>query len=411
MLDINLIRENSDLVKEGIKNRGGDPILVDELLKADTLWRQLTGKIEELRARKNKLGKDDQEEGRKIKEDTRELEVELKSLDDRREAIMVQIPNIPEERVPVGKSEQDNVVLREVGKPTKFKFEPQDYLVLAGGGIDIERAGKVSGSRFGYILGDLALVEFALVRFVFEKLSKHGFVPIVPPVLIKPEPMIGMGKNKFIADGDAFFIEKDNLYLVGTAEDTIGSLYMGETLDEKVLPMRFVGFSSAFRREAGSYGKDTKGILRVHQFDKVEMFSFTKPENSVAENNFLLKMQEEIVQALDLPYRVVHISTGDMGFSASNQFDIETWIPSENKYRETHSCSNTTDFQSRGLNIKYKNGKGGGYIHTLNATGVAIGRMLIAILENNQDAKGRVLVPKVLQKYVGKKEIEKPKLP
>ena len=411
MLDINLVRDNPDLVKEGFKNRGGDPILVDELVKADTAWRQLTGKIEELRARKNKLGKDDQEEAKKIKEETRELEVELKSLGDRREAILLQIPNVPEGRVPVGKSELDNVVLREVGKPTKFKFKPQDYLALAGGGIDIERAGKVSGSRFGYILGDLVLVEFALVRFVFEKLSKHGFVPIVPPVLIKPEPMIGMGKNKFIADGDAFFIEKDNLYLVGTAEDTIGSLYMGETLDEKVLPLRFVGFSSAFRREAGSYGKDTKGILRVHQFDKVEMFSFTKPENSVAENDFLLKMQEEIVQALDLPYRIVHISTGDMGFSASNQFDVETWIPSENKYRETHSCSNTTDFQSRGLNIKYRDGKEGGYVHTLNATGVAIGRMLIAILENNQDAKGRVLVPKVLQKYVGKKEIERPKLP
>ena len=411
MLDPNVIRENPDSVKKGLSSRGMDPTLVDGFLRADSTWRELTSKIEGLRARKNKLGKDDQEKARKIKEEARELEAQLKPLEEQREAALLLIPNTPEERVPVGKDESGNVVLREVGKVPKFKFEPKDYLTLAGAGIDIERAGKVSGSRFGYILGDLPLLEFALVRFVFEKLSKHGFVPIVPPVLIKPEPMIGMGKNKFIADGDAFFIEKDNLYLVGTAEDTIGSLYMGETLDEKVLPLRFAGFSTAFRREAGSYGKDTKGILRVHQFDKVEMFSFTKPEDSVRENDFLLKMQEEIMQSLKLPYRVVHIVTGDMGFSASNQFDVETWMPSENKYRETHSCSNTTDFQSRGLGIKYKNGKGGGYVHTLNATGVAIGRMLIAILENNQNSKGKVAIPKVLQKYVGKKEIEEPQLP
>jgi len=411
MLDPNFIRENPDLVKRGVSNRGGDPSLVSQFLEADSTWRELTGKLEGLRAKKNKLGKDDQEEARGIKEEVRELEIQLKSLSERREVLLLEIPNVPEDRVPVGKDESENVVLREVGKIPKFKFEPRDYLNLAGAGIDIERAGKVSGSRFGYILGDLARVEFALVRHVFDKLNKHGFIPIVPPVLIKPEPMIGMGKNKFIADGDAFFIEKDDLYLVGTAEDTIGSMYMGETLDEKVLPLRFVGFSSAFRREAGSYGKDTKGILRVHQFDKVEMFSFTKPEDSVAENDFLLKMQEEIVKSLDLPYRVIHLVTGDMGFSASNQFDVETWIPSEQKYRETHSCSNTKDFQSRGLDIKYKSGKGGGYVHTLNATGVAIGRMLIAILENNQDSEGRVKIPKVLQKYVGKKEIEKPKLP
>ncbi|KKU19216.1 MAG: Serine-tRNA ligase [Candidatus Nomurabacteria bacterium GW2011_GWA1_46_11] len=411
MLNPNVIRENPDLVKRGISNRGGNPSLVDDFLKADSDWRELTGKIEELRARKNKLGKDDQEQARKIKEETKGLEVELKPLNERRETALLLIPNVPEERAPVGRDESGNVVLREVGKVPQFKFEPKDYLALAGAGIDIERAGKVSGTRFGYILGDLPLLEFALVRFVFEKLGKHGFVPIVPPVLIKPEPMIGMGKNKFIADGDAFFIEKDNLYLVGTAEDTIGSMYMGETLEEKALPLRFAGFSTAFRREAGSYGKDTKGILRVHQFDKVEMFSFTKPEDSIEENDFLLKMQEEIMQALNLPYRVVHISTGDMGFSASNQFDVETWIPSEGKYRETHSCSNTTDFQSRGLNIKYKNGKGGGYVHTLNATAVAIGRTLMAILENNQNSKGKVAIPKVLQKYVGKKEIEKPQLP
>lgn len=411
MLDPNLVRENPESVKIGLKNRGGDPALVDKFLQLDASWRDLTGRLEGLRAKKNKLGKDDQEEARRLKEEARELEEQLKITSGQRESALLLLPNVPEQRTPVGRSEADNVVLREVGSVPKFKFAPRDYLTLAGSGIDTERAGKVSGSRFGYVLGDLALLEFALVRFVFDKLQKHKFVPIVPPVLIKPEPMVGMGKNKFIADGDAFFIEKDNLYLVGTAEDTIGAMYMGEVLDEALLPLRFVGFSSAFRREAGSYGKDTKGILRVHQFDKVEMFSFTKPEDSVAENDFLLSMQEEIMQSLNLPYRVVHLCTGDMGFGASNQFDVETWIPSENKYRETHSCSNTTDFQSRGLNTKYKYSKGVGYVHTLNATGVAIGRMLIAILENNQDSRGNVTVPRVLRKYVGKKEIQAPALP
>ncbi|MDP3953657.1 MAG: serine--tRNA ligase [bacterium] len=407
MLDPNIIRENPDLVRGKIKDRGVDAKLVDKFLDVDDKWRQEVARVGELRAAKNKLGQQDREEARRLKEQTKSLEEKLKKIETERGSLLEEFPNLAEDRVPIGASEADNVVLKEVGKRTEFKFAPRDYLEVAGGMIDTERAAKVSGSRFGYILGDLVLLEFALVRFVMDKLMVHGFVPIVPPVLIKSEPMRGMGKGKFVDDGDAFYVEKDDLYLVGTAEDTIGSMHMKETLSEKDLPLRYAGFSTAFRREAGSYGKDTKGILRVHQFDKVEMFSFTKPEDSVRENDFLLERQEEIVLALGLPYRVVHICTGDMGFSASNQFDIEAWIPSEDRYRETHSCSNTTDFQARGLAIKYASNGESRYVHTLNATGVAIGRTLIAILENYQTKDGTVKVPKVLQDYVGKKEIKK----
>jgi len=408
MLDPNVIRDNPDVVRDKIKERNLDGKLVDQFLAVDEKWRAQMGEVEELRAKKNKLGKEDQAEAKKLKEQTKSIEESLKKLSEGREGLLEGFPNLQEDRVPVGNDESDNVVLKEVGKKPNFKFEPKDYLELAGGMIDIERAAKVSGSRFGYLVGDVVLLEFALVRFVMEKLAPHDFVPVVPPVLIKPGPMKGMGKTKFIEEGDAFHVGADDLYLVGTAEDTIGSMHMGETLDEKALPLRYVGFSTAFRREAGSYGKDTKGILRVHQFDKVEMFSFTKAEDSLKENDFLLERQEEIMSDLGLPYRVVHIASGDMGFAASNQFDIEAWIPSEGKYRETHSCSNTTDFQSRGLGIKYNAGGESRYIHTLNATGVAIGRTIIAILENYQTKDGKVKVPKVLQEYVAKKEIKKP---
>ncbi|MEX2054440.1 MAG: serine--tRNA ligase [Candidatus Colwellbacteria bacterium] len=407
MLDPNIIRDNPDLVRKKIQDKGVDAKLVDKFLDIDERWRGEVARADELRAQKNKLGKEDREEARRLKEETKSLEEGLRAIEIERDALLVEFPNLAEDRVPVGASEEDNVVLKEVGKKPEFKFPAKDYLEVAGNMIDTQRAAKVSGSRFGYIMGDLVLLEFALVRFVMDKLVPLGFIPVVPPVLIKPEPMKGMGKSKFIDDGDAFYLEKDDLYLVGTAEDTIGAMHMKETLSDKDLPLRYVGFSSAFRREAGSYGKDTRGILRVHQFDKVEMFSFTRPEDSVKENDFLLECQEEIVSALGLPYRVVHICTGDMGFSASNQFDVETWIPSEGKYRETHSCSNTTDFQARGLSIKYASGGESKYVHTLNATGVAIGRTLISILENYQSKDGTVKVPKVLQNYVGKKEIKK----
>jgi len=270
--------------------------------------------------------------------------------------LLDKIPNLVDDRVPVGKSDDDNEELKKWGDIPEFDFEPKDHIMLAGNMIDTERAAEVSGSRFSYLLGDIALLEFAIVKYAFDKLVPNGFIPVVPPVLIKSHPMKAMGKTKFIEDEDAYYIEKDDLYLVGTAEDTIGPLHMREKFEKGDLPRRYAGFSTAFRREAGSYGKDTKGILRVHQFDKVEMFSFTNPEDSIVENDFLLERQEEIVQGLELPYRVVRVCTGELGFTAAHQYDIETWIPSENKYRETHSCSNTTDFQSGMLNIRTAGG-------------------------------------------------------
>lgn len=405
MLDPVFVRENLNKIKDGVRKRGANPAIVDEFLKIDERWREATQKFEALRAEKKKLGKDERKKAADLKEKEKKLSDEVRALEADRLRALEQIPNVPEDRVPVGKDENDNKELKKWGDPPKFDFEPRDYLTIAGFMIDTERAAKVSGSRFGYLVGETALLEFAIVKYAFEKLLPHGFVPVVPPVLIKPLPMRGMGKVKFIEDGDAYYIGADDLYLVGTAEDAIGPMHMGETFGKGELPKRYVGFSTAFRREAGSYGKDTKGILRVHQFDKVEMFSFTNPEDSVQENEFLLERQEEMVQGLGLPYRVVHISTGDMGFTATNQYDIEIWIPSENRYRETHSSSNTTDFQARGLGIKNAKGE---YVHMLNATAFAIGRTLIAILENYQTKDGTVKIPKVLQEYVGKPEIKAP---
>ncbi|PIR97859.1 MAG: serine--tRNA ligase [Candidatus Colwellbacteria bacterium CG10_big_fil_rev_8_21_14_0_10_42_22] len=404
MLDPNFIRENVDKVREGMKKRGMDAGIVDKFLAADMEWRTYLTEEEGIRAQRNVLGKEDRERSGALKRELKEKEPLKKDAWMRREEFLRAIPNIPEARVPVGKDEEDNVELSSWGKIPKFKFEPKDHMELAGPLINKEKASEVSGSRFSYILGDLALLEFALIKYVFEKLLPHGFIPVIPPVLVKSKTMVGMGKTKFIEDEDAYYLPADDLYLVGTAEDSIGPLHSNEIIDIKELPKRYVGFSTAFRREAGTYGKDVKGILRSHQFDKAEMFSFTRPEDSVKENEFLLKMQEEIMRGLGLPYRVVYICTADMGFTATNQYDIETWLPSEGKYRESHSCSNTTDFQSRGLNIKSSEGE---FVHMLNATGVAIGRMLIYILENNQTKDGKIKIPKALQPYVGKKEIKR----
>ncbi|MEX0690194.1 MAG: serine--tRNA ligase, partial [Candidatus Paceibacterota bacterium] len=272
--------------------------------------------------------------------------------------------------------------------------------------IDTKRAAKISGSRFNYLLKEAAMLEFGLVQLVFSTLIKKGFQPIVPPVLVKPEIMRKMGKSQFLEENDAFHIKEDDLYLVGSSEHTIGPFHMDEVLKGDELPTRYIGFSTCFRREAGSYGKDTKGILRVHQFDKLEMFSLTIPEESEKEHEFLLSCQEELLKSLELPYQVIDKCTGDMTWADSRQFDIETWVPSQGKYRETHSASNTTDFQARGVNIKYDKGGEQNFVHMLNATGFAIGRILIAILENHQTKEGAVKIPKALRKYTGIKEIK-----
>lgn len=409
MLDANLIRKNSEDVKERLAGKKIKPQMVDDFLRLDGEWRKIVEETEELRAKLNVLSKERNiEEAKKVKEELKNAEAGLPAAAAAKDFVLSQLPNLPAEDWLQGKSEEENKVIKVVGEKTSFDFPVKDYLTLAEalGIIDVNRATKVSGSRFGYIMGKAAMLEFALVQFAFEKLIAQGFVPVVPPVMIKPDVYRGMGRLTGGQEEERYYLAKDDLYLVGSAEHTIGPIHMDEVLPEEKLPVRYVGFSTCFRREAGSYGKDTKGILRVHQFDKVEMFSFAHPDKSEEEHKFLLSMQEELIGELGLPYQVVQICTGDMGFTDAAQYDVETWLPGQGKYRETNSCSNTTDFQARGVNIKYKSKDGNKLVHMLNATGFAIGRILIAILENYQTSDGGVVVPKVLQKYTGFDKIE-----
>ncbi|MDP3901790.1 MAG: serine--tRNA ligase [bacterium] len=421
MLDIELIRMEPEKIKQGLSAKNVDPQIVDVFLDLDNRWRELTKNTDNLRAQLNALSKERKiDEAKIVKENIKSLEKDLTELERQRTPLLNKFPNLPQTDWPVGKDESDNKVIKTVGGEPKFDFEPKDYLTLAKqlNLIDIERAGKVSGSRFGYLLNEAVLLELALINFAFETLVKKGFQPVIPPVMARPEIIINMGKIKFIENDDLFYLPKDNLYLAATSEHTIGPMHMDEVFAEKELPRRYVGFSTCFRREAGSYGKDTKGILRVHQFDKVEMFSIVKPEDSVKEHEFLLSVEEELMQALKLPYQVVQNCTGDMGWGDTAQYDIETWMPGEpsstgsdqktGQYRETQSCSNTTDFQSRGLNIKYKTADGSKYVHTLNGTVFGIGRIIIAIIENYQTKDGEILIPKVLQKYIHLKKLSMP---
>jgi seryl-tRNA synthetase len=407
MLDPKFVRENVKKVKENVRNRGLDVKLVDTFLELDASRRHLLQDIEKWRQRRNELPKNDLEEGRRIKKILRELEPNLKKVEERSKKALYQIPNMAAADVPVGKNESENVVLRQWGTPRKFDFEPKDHLELgeALDIIDVQRAGKVSGPRFGYLKGDLVLLELALFRFALDTLLKEGFIPILPPVMIKKEVMRGMGYLEHGGQDDMYVLKKDGLILVGTAEQSIGPMHAGEVFDARDLPRRYLGFSACFRREAGSYGKDTRGILRLHQFNKVEMFSFVRPENGDEEHEFLLSLEEKLMQKLELPYQVVKMCTGDLGAPAARKYDLEAWMPGQNKYREVTSTSTTTDFQSRRLNIKYKDGGKTGYVHMLNGTAFSE-RPLIAILENYQNADGSITIPKVLQPRVGKDRID-----
>ncbi|PIU47201.1 serine--tRNA ligase [bacterium (Candidatus Gribaldobacteria) CG07_land_8_20_14_0_80_33_18] len=414
MLDINFIRKNPNLVKEGCRKKQLD-VDIDKLLEVDNERIKLLREIESLKAEQNQITKGSLtpeliQKAKSLKEKIKEIEPNLEAIQKEFAHLMLLIPNLPLEEVPVGKSEKDNIVLEEIGvaspKP-KFSFQPKDYLELAENLnlIDVKRAAKVSGSRFGYFKNEAVLLEFALINFTFDTLVKKGFMPVIPPVMIKPEMMQGMG-YLIKAPEEGYFLDKDNLILVGTAEHSIGPMHSGEIFKEEELPKRYLGFSTCFRREAGSYGKDTKGILRVHQFDKIEMFSFTEPTESKKEHQFFLENEKELVKALELPFQVVQICSVDMAFPTAAQYDIETWIPSENNYRETHSTSNCTDFQARRLNIRYSDKAGKlNFVHTVNGTAFAIGRILIAILENYQRKDGKINVPKVLQKYLNFKTI------
>ena len=413
MLDINFIRKNSDKVKKAAQDKGVK-VDIEKLIKLDKERNQHIKELDDLKAHRNKLSKKKPgpeaiDELKLLKGKIKDLEVLLRELEQDFYKIMGQIPNIPADDVKIGKDESDNEVIKTVGKPTKFSFKPKDYMEVGESLelIDTKRAAKVSGTRFGYLKNEAVLLEFALWQYTFETLVKEGFKPILPPYLIKDESMQAMGYLEHGEDQETYHLEKDKLYLIGTSEQAIGPFHQDEILNGQDLPLRYVGFSTCFRREAGSYGKDTKGILRVHQFDKVEMFSFTKPENSDQEHEYLLSLEEKMVQDLKLPYQIVKMCTGDLGNPAARKYDIETWIPSENKYRETHSTSTCTDFQARRLNIRFRNPQTNKneFVHTLNGTGFAFGRTFIAILENYQGKDGSVEVPKVLHKHLNFKKI------
>ena len=409
MLDIKFIRENSEKVKKGIEDRGFN-INIDRLLKIDEQRRGFIQEVQSLQAQKNKLNQDNIQEARKIKEKIQRIEPELEKVEKEFEEIMFQIPNLSLDEVPVGKDEKDNIVLREVGNKTEFDFQPKDYLEIAEklDIIDVKRAAKVAGSRFGYIKNEAVLLQFALVNLAFEVLKKQKFEPIIPPVMLKSEMAKGMGYLEQASKEEAYYLPQDDLYLVGTSEQSIGVMHADEIFQENDLPKRYVGFSTCFRREAGAHGKDTRGILRVHQFDKIEMFVFCKPEDSKKEHQLLLKIEEELMQVLKLPYRVVQLCGGDSGLPSASTIDIETWMPGQNQYRETHSTSNCTDFQARRLNIRYKNKAGQvEFVHMLNGTVFAIPRILISIIENYQQKDGSVNIPEVLQKYTGFLKISK----
>ena len=419
MLDIKFIRQNPAKIKQGCKNKQVK-IDIDRLLELDKKRREYLKETESLRAEENRLSyliskevdptKRDEllRRAQQIKAGARDYEKSLKEATPEFEKLMLEIPNLPFDDVPVGKDERDNVVLKEVGKRPKFKLKPKDYLEIAEklDLIDIKRAAKISGTRFGFLKKEAAWLEFALINLAYETLVKEGFIPIVPPVMIKPEIAKGMGYPEQFDGEEAYFIEKDKLFLIGTSEQSMGAMHSGEIFGEKELPKRYLGFSTCFRREAGAYGKDTRGIFRVHQFDKVEMFSFCKPEDSRKENQFFLEMEEKLVKILKIPYRIVQICTGDLAFPSAATFDLECWMPSRGEYKETHSTSNCTDFQARRLNIRYRDKSGKlNFVHTINGTAFAIGRTLITIIENYQQKDGSILVPKVLQKYLPFKKI------
>lgn len=417
MLDVKFLRENPEKAKEGIQKKKKDPKLIDKFLRVDEEWRGKVLALEELQKEQNQIsrelakGKSDDlvSKAHILKKRITEIDAERAILETKRNDLLLALPNIPFDDVPFGNDESENKILREVGKKPVFNFPPKDYMTLgeALDIIDTKKAAAVAGSRFGYIKRDLALVEFALVKVAFDIGVQRGFIPVVPPVMIRPDVYENIGRLAADQKEERYFLEKDQLYLVGSSEHTLAPLHMNDTFLEKELPRRYIAFSSCFRREAGSYGKDTKGILRVHQFDKVELFSFAHPEKSEEEHQFLLETQEEIMKALALPYRVVEICTGDMGWTDARQFDIETWMPGQGTYRETNSCSNTTDFQSRGIAAKFKSGDGKKQlVHTLNATACAVGRTLIALIENGQTKQGTIKLPKILEKHTGIKEIK-----
>jgi seryl-tRNA synthetase len=418
MIDIKFLRENPDVVRASQKGRGEDVTLVDQVIAIDEKRRVAINEFELLRAEQNTLSKSvggaKGDEKTKLLESAKDLANKVKSADAKRaeleaqtQAVALQLSNILDPNAPIGK-EEDFVVLEHVGTPREFTdFEPKDHVELGKllGAIDTERGAKVSGSRSYYLTGVGALLEFALVNYAISSAVKAGFTPVIPPVLVNPPAMEGTGFLGQAAE-NVYHLEKDGMYLVGTSEVPLAAYHMDEVLPVEKLPLRYAGYSTCFRREAGTYGKDTRGIIRVHQFDKVEMFSFCHPDQALEEHKRLLQWEKDFLNAMEIPYRVIDVASGDLGSSANRKFDIEAWIPTQKAYREVTSTSNCAEFQARRLNIRFKDSDGTKAVATLNGTLVAIPRMIVAILENHQNADGSVNVPQTLQPFLGTKRFE-----
>jgi len=413
VIDLKVLRDNPDAVKHSQKVRGEDPTIVDQLLAADTLSRAAITEFESLRAEQNTLskavGSAKGDEKLALLENAKALASQVKAADAKRgeaeaktNSLLLQIANLIDLKAPVG-GEEDFLVIEEIGTPRDFKaagFEPKDHVELGKilKAIDTERGAKVSGSRSYYLTGVGALLEFALVNYAISSAVKAGFTPVIPPVLVNPPAMEGTGFLGQAAE-NVYHLAADDMYLVGTSEVPLAAYHMDEILEN--LPIRYAGYSSCFRREAGTYGKDTRGIIRVHQFDKVEMFSFIKPEDAAAEHLRLLEWEKDFLKAMEIPFRVIDVASGDLGASAIRKFDCEAWIPTQGTYREVTSTSNCTEFQARRLNIRYRDENGTKPVATLNGTLVAVPRMIVAILENHQNADGSVNVPQALRPFLG----------
>jgi len=419
MLDIKFVRENIDLIKDTLAKRQKDPLRVDKLLLLDNERRSLIGALESIRKEKNVLSKnlpsrEEKEKAIQLKKTEQNLEEELKQKEESYKNILYKIPNLVHPNTPIGKNEADNKVLRSWGKPKEFDFPVKNHLEIGVdlGIIDMETAGKITGAKFGYLKNEGALLEFALINLVMititdeKQLKNRPFIPVIPPIMIKPEVFTRMGRLDPGQEEERYFLPKDNLYLIGSAEHTLGPMHMDTVLDEEDLPLRYVGFSTSLRREAGSYGKYSQGIFRVHQFDKLEMESFTLPEESEKEQDLIVSLQEKLMQSLEIPYQVMAVCTGDMGDPDFRQIDINAWLPSTKEYKETHTSDLMTDYQSRRLStrVKRKNGQIE-FVHMNDATAFAIGRTIIAILENYQQEDGSVIIPKVLVPYMMGKEV------
>ena len=420
MIDIKFLREHPDVVRASQKGRGESVELVDQILAIDEKKRAAVTEFETLRQEQNTLSKSvgaaKGDEKAALLENAKALADKVKAADSKRaqveeqtKALILQLSNLLDTQAPIG-GEEDFLIIEHVGTPRDFGkdgFEPKDHVELGKllGAIDTERGAKVAGSRSYYLTGVGALLEFALVNYAIQSAVKNGFTPVIPPVLVNPAAMEGTGFLGQAAE-NVYRIEKDDVYLVGTSEVPLAAMHMDETLPVDKLPLRYAGYSSCFRREAGTYGKDTRGIIRVHQFDKVEMFTFCKPEDAQAEHLRLLQWEKDFLSAMEIPFRVIDVASGDLGSSATRKFDIEAWIPTQDAYREVTSTSNCTEFQGRRLNIRYKDSEGVKAIATLNGTLVAIPRMIVAILENHQNADGTVNVPAALQPFLGMKKFE-----